>query len=145
MQTSFWRSAAFWLFITAAIPFWLCLIFFFDHKTNFTWFREHVWTYLLLGAALPVLEEIVFRGFLQEQLSKYLSSRHVGVLSYANILTSIIFSLLHLIVHSPAWALLVLVPSLIFGYFKDRFKTLGAPIALHVFYNAGYFLIFGAF
>ena len=32
---------------------------------------------------------------------------------------------------------------LLFGLFKDRSGTLGAPIVLHVFYNSGYFWLFG--
>ena len=33
----------------------------------------------------------------------------------------------------------MLLPSLLFGYFKDRYRSLTIPIILHVFYNAGYF------
>ena len=37
----------------------------------------------------------------------------------------------------------VLLPSLVFGFFKDRSGALWAPMALHVFYNSGYFWLFG--
>ncbi len=144
MQTVFYKGIGFWFFLLAAIPFWVCLIYFFNIDVNFNWFREYLVKYLYVALLLPIIEEIVFRGFLQQQLGKYLADRSVGILSYANILTSIIFSALHFINHPPVWAVLVLIPSLIFGYFKDQYKSLAAPIIMHVFYNAGYFLIFGA-
>ncbi len=142
-QTRFYKSTNFWLFLLVAIPFWLCLIYVFNVETNFRWFREHLLSYLYLALLLPVLEEIVFRGFIQEQLSKVFDNRRLGMLSYANIATSVIFCALHFFYHHPVWAALVFIPSLIFGYCKDQYKTLIAPIILHVFYNAGYFLIFG--
>jgi membrane protease YdiL (CAAX protease family) len=144
MQLRFYKSAGFWFFLLAAIPFWLCLIVFFDLESNLNWFREHLLTYLYVGLLLPIVEEIVFRGFIQEQFAKHFGDRGLGVLSYANILTSVVFCVLHFVYHPPLWAVMVLIPSLIFGYFKDQYKSLAAPIILHVFYNAGYFLIFGA-
>lgn len=143
MQVIFWKCMVFWILLIAAIPFWLCLIYFFNFEPNISWLRENIGTYLYIAAALPVLEEIVFRGFLQGQFVKRLGDRGLGVLSYANILTSMVFCAMHFFYHSPLWAALVLIPSLIFGYSKDKYKTLAAPIILHVFYNAGYFLIFG--
>ncbi len=144
MQASYFKSAVFWIFLLAAIPFWLCLIWCFNLETDFNWFREHLSIYLYAGLLLPVIEEIVFRGFIQGQLEKFLGVRRIGVLSYANILTSLIFTAVHFLNHPPAWAILVLIPSLIFGYFRDKDNTLVTPVILHVFYNAGYFLIFGA-
>jgi membrane protease YdiL (CAAX protease family) len=60
-----------------------------------------------------------------------------GVL--ANLITSAVFAIAHLYGHSPPWALATFFPSLVFGLFRDRYNSLSAPIALHVFYNAGYF------
>ena len=57
-------------------------------------------------------------------------------------LISLVFTGLHFIYHPPLWAASVLLPSLVFGYFKDRYRTLTTPIILHVFYNAGYFWLF---
>ena len=37
---------------------------------------------------------------------------------------------------------LVFLPSLVFGFFKDRTGRLTAPILLHSFYNAGFLLLF---
>ncbi len=36
----------------------------------------------------------------------------------------------------------MILPSLVFGYFKDKYHSLTAPILLHVFYNAGFFWLF---
>jgi len=90
-----------------------------------------------------VLEEVVFRGIVQEMLFRQpWGRREVGLLSVANLITSILFAGSHFIHHPPLWAILVFFPSLIFGYFKDRYQRLYVPILLHVFYNAGYFLLF---
>ena len=88
----------------------------------------------------PILEEIVFRGFLQGSLVRW-SVLKGGFLrlSIANIITSCVFSLVHLINHEPIWALLVFFPSLIFGYFKDRYQAILPCIILHQFYNVVFF------
>jgi membrane protease YdiL (CAAX protease family) len=144
MRIRLWNSAIYWLFMLAAVPVWVCLVTYFDAEPDFTWFYHNPGSFVLLAALLPVLEEIVFRGFIQEQLTRSIGSSRLGVLTYANILTSIIFSAMHFINHPPVWALLVFIPSLVFGYSKDRFDTLLAPILLHLVYNSGYYLIFGA-
>lgn len=51
---------------------------------------------------------------------------------------SLQFSALHFIGHPPLWAAGVLLPSLLYGFFRDRHDSVLPPIALHVFYNAGY-------
>lgn len=98
----------------------------------------------MLALLYPVLEEIVFRGLIQEQLHAVLSARTFGALSVANLLTSLLFTGLHFLSHPPLWAALVFFPSLIFGYFKDRHRSLQAPILLHVFYNTGFLWLFSA-
>ena len=90
----------------------------------------------------PVLEEIVFRGLIQELVSDYLSRQSLGPLSVANLLTSVLFTALHFLYHPPLWAALVFFPSLVFGFFKDRTRQLTAPIILHIFYNAGFVWLF---
>jgi hypothetical protein len=49
--------------------------------------------------------------------------------------------------HPPLAAISVMIPSLIFGHFRDRYNAapyqhLAAPIGLHIWYNSGYFLLF---
>jgi hypothetical protein len=95
-------------------------------------------SYLLL---YPHVEERVFRGVLQGDLLKrdWGKLRGVGI-SNANLVTSIIFMLLHLINHPPAWALAVLVPSLVLGHFRERHDSLLPPMLLHPLFNLTYLL-----
>jgi uncharacterized protein len=84
----------------------------------------------------PVLEEILFRGVIQGQLrKKKWALATVLNLTVANWLTSIIFVGFHFFYHPPVIAFLILVPSLIFGYFRDLYKSIMPSLVLHVTYN----------
>lgn len=101
--------------------------------------------YVLIASVIlwqPLLEELLFRGVIQGQAvrQKWGKASYCGV-SGANLLTSGLFVLSHLVYHAPIWAMAVFMPSLVFGYFRDRYKSVWPGLALHVFYNAGYFLI----
>lgn len=88
----------------------------------------------------PVAEELLFRGIIQEYLhTKTKQLPCFFSFSIANILTSVVFAFMHLVHHAPLFALLTFVPSLLFGYFKDRYNHLLYSIVLHMFYNACYF------
>jgi len=100
--------------------------------------------FLLPVLVYPVLEEVVFRGLVQELVHDYLSKASLGPVSHANLLTSALFTGMHFVNHAPLWAALVFFPSLVFGFFKDRTHSLTAPIVLHVFYNAGFLWLFSA-
>jgi len=91
----------------------------------------------------PILEEIVFRGLLLEFLTKRIRYR-VSLLTAANVLTSLVFVMAHLIYSEWVWALLIFFPSLVFGYMKERHQSLIAPIMLHSFYNLGFVWLFSA-
>ena len=84
----------------------------------------------------PVVEELAFRGVIQEYIAsktkQYPAFMNVTV---ANVVTSVLFVAMHFVHHTPLWALLVFVPSLIFGYFKEQYGHLGGSISLHMFYN----------
>ena len=85
----------------------------------------------------PVIEELAFRGVIQEYIAiKTKQYPTFYYLTLANILTSILFVLMHFVHHTPLWALLVFIPSLIFGYFKEQYKSILPSIFLHMFYNA---------
>lgn len=93
---------------------------------------------LLPVLVYPILEEVVFRGALQGWFRrKTWGLRHRFDITAANILTSIIFAAAHLIRRPNIWSAGVVVPSLVFGFFRDRYGNLYAPIALHIFYNVG--------
>tara|TARA_B100000767_G_scaffold195596_1_gene182620 strand:- start:176 stop:592 length:417 start_codon:yes stop_codon:yes gene_type:complete len=133
----FYFDPIFIVLLTIPIPFWLLL------KPDYLPLAaDQITALITLSLLYPILEELIFRGYLQPWL-KTKSDRKFFHLSTANILTSVIFSLSHLVNHSPLWALSTLIPSLVFGYSLDRNKTLLSPIALHASYNFGYFLTFG--
>ena len=93
-------------------------------------------TLFLLVLFYPIVEELIFRGMIQEYLvlktnNKLLASS----LSLANVLTSTLFVAIHFIYHTPLWAFMVFIPSLIFGYFKEQYQSIYPSIFLHIFYN----------
>jgi len=86
----------------------------------------------------PLLEEVVFRGMLQGQLSRILRGSRVGPVSAANLLATAAFAAMHLFAQPLAWALAVVAPSLIFGHLRERFDSVWPAVALHALYNAGF-------
>jgi membrane protease YdiL (CAAX protease family) len=98
------------------------------------------WSLLKVVLIYPVIEEIIFRGFIQSWIARRWKQT-LFKLSAANLITSGIFAMLHLIQHNAVWALATFIPSLIFGYSLERYNRLLAPIILHGTYNGGYFLI----
>jgi membrane protease YdiL (CAAX protease family) len=101
-----------------------------------TFGKQNLWLFIVI---YPIIEELAFRGVIQEYLSKIYQKNFYNI-SFANLFTSILFATLHLINHTAIWAILVFIPSLIFGYFKDKFNSVIPSIFLHIFYNLGYFL-----
>jgi membrane protease YdiL (CAAX protease family) len=90
----------------------------------------------------PLIEELLFRGLLQGWLvEQSWGRRQLGGFTLANLLVTVLFTALHFFSHPPLWAAGVLLPSLLYGYFRDRHDSVYPAIALHVFYNAGYFLL----
>lgn len=138
------RDVPFRLALLAGPLCWLALYFLFDAQPSWTWPLHQPGLFLLPALVYPVLEEIAFRGLLQELVRERVSAATVGPLSVANLVTSVVFTALHFFHHPPLWAALVLFPSLVFGYFRDRSGALTAPIFLHVFYNSGYLWLFSA-
>lgn len=98
-------------------------------------------TFILFSIVYPVLEEFVFRGIIQEYLKLKLKRTSLGPITCQNLITSLLFVILHFINHSMGWAIAVFIPSIVFGYFKDKYNNLFPPIFLHCFYNAGYFIV----
>lgn len=100
-------------------------------------------TFLLLIVLYPILEEIVFRGLLQEVLYKRsFCRRKISGISMANLITSLLFMSSHYFYDVSIWASLILVPSLTFGYFRDKYQSVKPSIILHVFYNLCYYLVY---
>lgn len=87
----------------------------------------------------PIAEELLFRGFIQGRLREWHWARRPFIsLSTANYITTLLFVITHLVNHSLWWAIAVAVPSLVFGYFRDRHGHIYPCIALHAAYNACY-------
>jgi membrane protease YdiL (CAAX protease family) len=99
-------------------------------------------TFLLLVLFVyPVVEEIIFRGTVQELLlqRKPMKVTYYGI-SRANMMTSCLFGGFHLM-HQPfLFAILIIMPSILLGYFKERYSTLAVPIGLHILFN-GIFIV----
>ncbi len=139
----FYRDTIFIIGLLAGGLFWLGLWLFSSIQPVEV--RE-IWSWVFLSLVLwhPLLEELLFRGLLQGLLgSQSWGQLALGGVTVANGITTLLFMLGHLWRHTPPWAIAVVVPSLIFGYFRDRYSSVYPSIALHFFYNAGYFLLTG--
>lgn len=99
----------------------------------------------LLAVALlyPVLEEICFRGLLQGWLMQHIGNRPAAlwILSWPNVLTSLAFVAAHLPTQPVGWAAATLLPSLVFGFFRERYDSVLPSILLHIYYNTGLILV----
>jgi membrane protease YdiL (CAAX protease family) len=129
----------------AAPLFWTVLYWVTRPAIDVLWPLDAPSVFLMAALIYPVLEEIAFRGAAQGALWKTrLANVTIGPLSGPNLLTSVVFTGMHIWLRPGWFALGVIVPSLIFGYFRDRYQGLVPSILLHVFYNAGFFLLFMA-
>jgi len=108
------------------------------------WWQVGSWAFLWLVVAQPCLEEMAFRGLLQGWLTRWVRMRRNWQgLTAANGVTALLFAAGHLANHSALWAAGVVIPALVFGFFRDRYASIWPGMFLHVFYNAGYFAITG--
>lgn len=106
------------------------------------WPRAEPVRFLVLVVVYPVLEELVFRGLLQGALLRRpWGRRAAGPITAANLATALVFGAAHLFRVTPAWAAAVMLPGLVFGYFRER-HGLGTAIVLHAWYNAGFAWLF---
>lgn len=101
------------------------------------------WTLLAQAVVMyPVIEEYAFRGAIQPFLLDQQWGRfYLGGVSSANILTSVIFAAAHLLSQAPIWAAVIVFPSLLFGYFRERHNRLASCIVLHSWYNLGFVIL----
>jgi membrane protease YdiL (CAAX protease family) len=132
----------FYAALLAAPVVWLGLYFLLRPSVDSLWPLYSYETVLWSVLFFPVAEEILFRGLLQELVRDYFSKKTLGPVSVANLVTSAVFTGLHFFYQPAQWAALVLFPSLVFGFFKERSGRLTAPIILHAFYNFGFLWLF---
>ncbi len=94
--------------------------------------------YLLISILIwqPLIEELLFRGIIQGQFAKYKWGQPVILkFTVANIATSVLFAGMHMLHSSPMWSLMIFLPSLLYGYFRDEFKSVYPSMVLHSSYN----------
>lgn len=139
----FYRSSAFLSSLSVGAAFF-CALPLLVAVQPLPWPRILSVGFLMAAVWQPIVEELLFRGCLQGVLARRAWGRRtVTGISLANLLTSILFIGAHIPTHSLLWVLLTLFPSLVFGVLRDRSGSVVPPIAIHVFYNTGYFLIAG--
>ena len=97
--------------------------------------------FLVVVCIAPVAEEIIFRGAIQMMFEKRFNEWEWTILSAPNLLTNIVFGAMHFFISFRASALLVFFPGLVFGYLREKQKSLAAPTLAHAFYNFGFILI----
>ena len=113
-----------------------------EKSADIFWLFFDLKSFFFLIIFYPIVEELAFRGVIQDYIYKKINFRSTFFsLTSANIITSILFVLMHFIHHHPIWALLTFIPSLLFGYFKDQYGQIIPSILLHMFYNLSYFSI----
>ena len=140
-KMAWWRDAAFLLALAAAVPVWWALWWVAGRPMpDPAWPLVAAGTMFRVAVLYPFLEEWVFRGNLQPWLGKRLPGGWCGI-SRANLATSLLFASLHLINHPPLAALSVFLPSLVFGWLRDRHGTFATPCLTHGWYNLGYFWV----
>jgi len=116
---------------------------------NFAFNINKFYYYIII---VPVLEEWIFRGNIQRMLKDkldknkeisetVLSDTADSFISVQNVITSVLFASMHLIYSPASHALMVFIPSLIFGLVYDRHQKLIIPVFLHGFYNLDVFII----
>jgi membrane protease YdiL (CAAX protease family) len=104
------------------------------------------WQFLLLSLVVaPVLEELAFRGAVQDAcaiaLRRFGSPDGVAV-SGANVMTSIAFCACHLPHHSIGLACAILLPSLLLGRIREATGAFRPCILMHAWFNACFLALF---
>ena len=130
--------------LLAAPLFWFALLQITQPGSGAEFSSDFLKRFALITFCYPILEEAAFRGLLQGWLlrARSLASGPISFFSWANIFTTIAFTGFHFLGHPWHWALAVIIPSLLFGYFREKTGSIMPGILLHCFYNTGYFLIF---
>jgi membrane protease YdiL (CAAX protease family) len=75
----------------------------------------------------PIIEEIIFRGFLQSALKNYFGER------YAVLISAFLFAAVHMDVFV---FLQIFILGILLGYLYDQTKTLAASVVVHILHNS---------
>lgn len=134
----------FWLAMLLGVMVSYLLARAMGHVDASIWSAKQWQQLLWLVLIYPFVEEWLFRGMIQARLwqtSTY--QRALLGFSLANLFSSCLFVLGHLYSHSLLWAGVVFFPSLVFGWFRDRYQGILPGYLLHVAYNFSYFYFSG--
>ncbi|MDE2234874.1 MAG: JDVT-CTERM system CAAX-type protease [Gammaproteobacteria bacterium] len=102
---------------------------------------QGIWQWCAVIGWQPITEELLFRGLLQGQLLRLRWGKRTWLgLSGANLTTSLVFTALHFLYHTPPWAAAVVLPSLAFGWLRERHHSTWSPLITHVLFNLAFFL-----
>jgi len=141
---TFLKDLRFWIALSAAPFFYLLYgLTFYEGEILSVSFIDSYRQLLLLIIIYPILEELVFRGFLQSIFHRLFGGFVFFFgLTLPNIITSVFFAFSHLINHDLIWSFAIFFPSLLFGYFRDKYDSTKPSIILHVSYNFGFYFLF---
>ena len=139
---NYWRDHWFWAALAAGPICWI-LMFLIGVPLRQSPVTLGAVGYFVI--AYPILEEIVFRGGIQPALANRsaLAKTFAGI-SITNVITSVLFAGAHLLNQTLFWSALVFIPSLVFGWARDRHNTVASPMILHMTYNAGFLWLYAA-
>jgi len=129
----FWTLATFLLVIAEdAVTLLLNLEEMPNFMMNITYPNDASKILLVLGVAFfaPILEEVIFRGF----LLKGLSNSFLGVWG-AIIVSSFVWASIHF-QYELVYLVMIFVTGLVFGYAKVKTNSLFIPIVMHILFNS---------
>jgi membrane protease YdiL (CAAX protease family) len=88
--------------------------------------------------SISILEEVLFRGFLQGWLlGRAHFKQRFFHFSRANWLSSMAFAIAHLLIHPLILLPGYFVTGMLLGHFRDRYNGILIPVLLHSYYNLG--------
>ena len=94
--------------------------------------------FLLVGIAAPVIEELIFRGFV------YAGLRRIMTVPTAALASALVFAAVHIAV--PVGSLLAItLIGVVLAYLYERSGSLIAPMITHAMYNSFVFLLLAAY
>ena len=131
--------------VVAAPLFWLMAFLYWQPPFDPGWPFDDLRRFLFLVVFVPAIEELCFRGVLQPYLlSKTTKTFCRQYISLANLLTSALFAAMHLLQHSLLWSIATFIPSLLFGWLRERTGRTWPAAAMHVYFNFGFFYFLDA-
>ena len=107
----------------------------------------HQWPmFFVFCVASPIIEEYVFRGLIYDAVDTrwprvWPSGARLWI-SSANVITTFLFVIAHMIARDPIAGALVLLPSIYLGLLRQRYDGIGPCMLVHSAWNIGWFSLF---